>query len=70
MVSIPFIVREASQYAKLHIKVTPSWCMIKQINNENKIQIGSTHGMEIAIAVLKFIGGVIPLVTDLLKALM
>ncbi|AFU17407.1 MULTISPECIES: hypothetical protein [Bacillus cereus group] len=44
--------------------------MIKQINNENKIQIGGTHGMEIAIAVLKFIGGVIPLVTDLLKALM
>ncbi|HHP1052696.1 hypothetical protein P4310_17660 [Bacillus thuringiensis] len=44
--------------------------MIKQINNESKIQIGGIHGMEIAIAVLKFIGGVIPLVTDLLKALM
>ncbi|WP_254913537.1 hypothetical protein [Bacillus thuringiensis] len=41
--------------------------MIKQINNEDKIQWG-THGMEIAIAVLKCIGGVIPLVTDLLKA--
>lgn len=44
--------------------------MIKQINNESKIIIGGIHGMEIAIAVLKFIGGVIPLVTDLLKALM
>ncbi|WP_256941568.1 hypothetical protein [Bacillus thuringiensis] len=42
--------------------------MIKQINIEDKIQKGGTHGMEIVIPVLKWIGGVLPLVTEVVKA--
>ncbi|CAI8982764.1 hypothetical protein EMIT079MI2_70178 [Bacillus sp. IT-79MI2] len=39
---------------------------LPQFNTQKR---GGNH-MEIAIAVLKFIGGVIPLVTELLKAVM
>jgi hypothetical protein len=56
------------RYAKLHMTNAPSIDKIKQIWQKKKFQRGGIE-MSIAIAVLTFIGGVAPLVTQLLKSI-